>query len=178
MPEGFRLVPALQLDELASYHQDVEASLRLYFSPSNPTYDERFVGRREDDVRQELKSRIEESETRSALVLLTRLEASFKVDFDIRCKKRKKDPLSRHFREVEKKRKKRVHLVEDILEGWKVHHSELFRQIGDLPSAFKFRNWVAHGRYWEPGRKYDFAYVHVIAKAIIAKFPLFKEGAV
>ena len=152
--------------------------MRLYFSPSNPTYDERFVGRREDDVRQELKSRIEESETRSALVLLTRLEASFKVDFDIRCKKRKKDPLSRHLREVEKKRKKRVHLVEDILEGWKVHHSELFRQIGDLPSAFKFRNWVAHGRYRVPSPNYNYYSIRRIADGIINEFPLFKEGAV
>jgi len=55
MPEGFRLVPALQLDDSLHITRTLKASLRLYFSPSNPTYDERFVGRREDDVRQELK---------------------------------------------------------------------------------------------------------------------------
>ena len=152
--------------------------MRLYFSPSNPTYDERFVGRREDDVRQELKSRIEESETRSALVLLTRLEASFKVDFDIRCKKRKKDPLSRHLREVEKKRKERPHLVVDILEGWKVHHTELSGAIGELRGAFKVRHWLAHGRYRVPSPNYNYYSIRRIADGIINEFPLFKEGAV
>ncbi|MGO9095342.1 MAG: hypothetical protein ACLQGV_08970 [Bryobacteraceae bacterium] len=172
----FTLQPALELDELDSYHRDVVASLCLYFSPSNPRYDERFAGRREDDVRQERESRIEESELRSALALLTRLEASFKVDFDFRCKKRKKDALSRHFREVEKKRKERkerARLDEDILEGWKMHHLELSVEIGELRGAFRFRHWLAHGRYWEPklGRNYDYGSILSIAEETIAKFP-------
>ena len=41
------------------------------------------------------------------------------------------------------------------------------RLIGDVRGAFKFRHWVAHGRYWvaKLGRKYDFAYVHLLASA-------------
>lgn len=175
MPNRFVLAPTLQLDELASYHQDLVGSLRMYFNPSAPNFAARFVGRRVDEVKQELASRLEESDIRSAFFVLTRLEASFKIDFDFRCKKRLKDGLSIYFREVERKRKDAVRLDEDILEGWKRHTSASPRLIGDLRGAFKFRHWLAHGRYWTPklGRgRYDFEYVHLMAESIISGFGL------
>jgi len=174
MPKQFTITPTLELDELASYHQDLVGSLRLYFNPSTPTFAARFVGKRLDEVRQELASRLEESEFRSAFFVLTRLEASFKIDFDFRCKKRLKDDLSKNFREVERKRDK-VRMDADILEGWKRHRPEWSREISELRGAFKFRHWLAHGRYWTPklGRKkYDFAYVHLMAESIISGFGL------
>jgi hypothetical protein len=173
MPKRFALDPALQLDELASYHQDVEASLRLYFSPSNPKWVERFVGKRLDDVNRELKLRLEESDVRSAFFVLTSLEAGFRLDFDLRCQRRWKDPLSVHFREVEREREDKVRLDEDILEGWRRHWSASSNDIGELRRAFKFRHWVAHGRYWTPklGRKYAFPYVRLIAEGIFSGFP-------
>jgi hypothetical protein len=172
MPKRFTLVPILQLDELALYHQDILASLRLYFSPSAPTFAERFLGKSPGEVRQELDSRLSESDVRSTFVVLTSLEASFRVDFDLRCRKRLKDDLSVYFREVEKIRKNAVRLDEDILEGWKRHTSAPSGLIGELRGAFNFRNWIAHGRYWTPkfGR-YDFNYVHLIADGIMFGFP-------
>ena len=86
MPSQFALVPALQLDELALYHQDVVASLHLYFSPSAPTFAARFLGRPPDEARHQLNSRLDESGVRSAFAVLTSLEASFRVDFDARCR--------------------------------------------------------------------------------------------
>src|ERR1017187_7540771 len=156
MPERFALAPALQLDELASYHQDVVASLRLFFDSSAPTFAARFAGKRPDDVLQELGSRLDESDVRSAFVVLTSLEASFRVDFDFRCRRRLKDDLSAHFRTVRKARKEAVRLDEDILEGWRRYTSASSVLIGNLRGAFKFRHWLAHGRYWVPklGRMY------------------------
>lgn len=161
MPERFALDPSLQLDELASYHEDLIASLGLYFSPSNPAFDARFAGKRI---------------VRSAFFVLTRLEASFKMDFEFRCEKRLKDGLSRYFRKVSKRRKDAVRLDEDILEGWKMHSDispEPSRAIGELRGAFKFRHWLAHGRYWSPklGRRYDFDSIHLLASAIVSGFP-------
>ena len=172
MPRRPALDPALQLAELLSYHQDIEASLRLYFSPSAPTFTARFVGKRPDEVESELKSRLDESDIRSAFFVLTSLEAKFRVEFAFRCKKRLKDPLSKYFREVEKERKDTVRLDEDILQGWKRHESVSARDIGELRGAFKFRHWLAHGRYWTPklGRNYDFPGVRLMAESIIAGF--------
>ena len=174
MPRRFVLVPSLKLDELAAYYEDIVASLRLYFSPAAPTFAARFAGKRLDEVGKELASRLDESDTRSAFAVLTSLEASFRIDFDVRCRKRLKDDLSVYFRRVEKTRKNAVRLDEDILEGWKRHTDVLPTLIGDLRSAFKFRHWLAHGRYWTPKlgrRRYDFAYIHLIAESIVSGFP-------
>jgi hypothetical protein len=162
------------MDELASYHRDIVASLHLYFNPFAPTFAAQFVGRPPDEVRQELDSRLDESDVRSAFVVLTSLEASFRIDFDFRCRRRLKDGLSIHFREVEKTRKSMVRLDEDILEGWKRYEPlASSRLISELRGAFKFRHWLAHGRYWTPkhGRKYDLDYVHLMADSIISGFP-------
>jgi len=38
--------------------------------------------------------------------------------------------------------------------------------INALQGAFKYRHWLAHGRYWVPkyGQKYDFDSVYVLAR--------------
>jgi hypothetical protein len=170
VPKRFAEVPELQLNELGSYHQDVEASLRLYFIPSAATFAARFVGKRLEEVKQQLKLRIDESDIRSTFFVLTSLEASFRVDFEHRCRKRAKDSLSREFRKVKKERKHAIRLDEDILEGWKRHQPTLSRDIGELRGAFKFRHWLAHGRYWTKPGKYDFRYVQLLAEGVISTF--------
>jgi len=172
MPKRFILAPPLELDELAAYHRDVLASLGLYFSPSAPTFTERFAGKTVREVNDELQSRLDETDIRSTLAVLTSLEAHFRIDFDFRCKERKKDLLSRHFRQVERARGKNVRLDEDIFEGWKEHGSAPSAMISQLRGAFKFRHWIAHGRYWNPKRKYDFTYSHLIAEGIITELRL------
>jgi hypothetical protein len=167
------LVPNLTLEELDAYHDDVVASLRLFFSPAAPTFTARFAGLSLDEVYAELTERLDESEIRSAFALLTSLEASFRIDFDSRCRQRLKDDLSVFFRGVEKKRGDRVRLDEDILEGWKRHSSAGAFLISQLRGAFNFRHWLAHGRYWIPklGRKYDFDFVYTMTSAIVSGFP-------
>jgi hypothetical protein len=105
-------------------------------------------------------------------MVLTSLEAIFRADFDLRCRKRLKDELSIYFRGVEKQRKDAARLDEDILEGWKKYRSASPRLISELRGAFRFRHWLAHGRYWTPklGRRYDFGYVYLMADAIISNF--------
>ena len=174
MPRSrFILVSNLELDEIAAYHVDISASLRLYFSTVSPAFTTRFAGLSEREVGDELMARLAESDVRSALVALTSLEASFRVDFTLRCKKRLKDGLSIYFREVEKTRGDRVRLDEDILEGWKQHTPAPSALIGELRGAFKFRHWLAHGRYWIPkfGRKYDFGTVYLMATGIVSAVP-------
>jgi hypothetical protein len=119
MARRFALDPALQWDERLAYHQDIEASLRLYFSTSAPAFKARFVGKTQDEVDQELALRLEETDVRLAFVVLTSIKATFRVDFDTRCREKLKDDLSRYFRAIGKERKSAVRLDEDILEGGK-----------------------------------------------------------
>ncbi len=175
MPSSrFSLVPSLELDEISAYQEDIDAALCLYFSEGAPTFQRRFGREALDDVSALLASRIEESDLRSSLMVLTSLEACFRLDFDVRCNRRLKGPLSEYFRDVARKRGDRVRLDEDILEGWKLHVAGAASSIGKLRAAFGLRHWIAHGRYWAPkfGRRYDFASVYLMAKAILEALPL------
>ncbi len=68
------------LVDIAEYHNDVVASLKLYFS----------FGRRPDEVAVELTDRLEETDLRSSFVVLARLEAAFRIDYEYRCRKKMK----------------------------------------------------------------------------------------
>jgi len=166
----------MELDEVAAYHQDAESGLRIYFSPLAPDYVIRFAGLTSTEVQLALSKRLSELDKRSCLVALTGLEAHFRIDFDQRCRKKLKDDLSRHFRQVAQERKKvrrRARLNEDILNGWQLHGSVPASDLRSLRRAFRFRHWLAHGRYWTPklGQSYDFVYIGTMVKAVVAAFP-------
>lgn len=163
----------LAIQAIAEYHNDVERSLRLYFSEASPTFRVRFLGLRPEEIVTELASRLEETDQRSAFFILTTLEAAFRVDYERRCKKKMKDELSRAFRNLWKYQKTKVRLDEDIFEAWRENSTGSHQLIGELRGAFKFRRWLAHGRYSEPnlGRKYDFNFVYSRADDVLNALP-------
>lgn len=147
--------------EIAEYHNDVVSALKLYFRGR----------RRAEGV---LAARIEETDLRSALAILTAIEASFRVDYLCRCQKKMKDDVSRAFRTIYKGRKSNVRLEDEIFQTWRQESPASRALIGELRGAFKFRHWLAHGRYWEPklGRKYDFNFVYSLADDVLSAFDL------
>lgn len=166
-------MPNDAIADVADYHNDVMASLSQYFSEASATFKERFLGYSPDEVRGKLKERIDETDLRSALAILIRLEAIFRVDYEFRCRKRMKDSLSRVCRTIHKSRKQRVRLDEDILEAWRQNLTGASLLIGALRGAFKYRHWLAHGRYWKPklGARYDFNTIYDIAENVLSTFP-------
>jgi hypothetical protein len=164
------------IETIAEYHNDVERSLRLYFTEVSPSFSMRFLGLRPEEIQAELTARLEETDQRSAFFVLTTLEGFFRVDYERRCRKRMKDPLSRALRAIYKLREKRVSLDEDIFEAWSENSPELRQLIGQLRAAFRFRHWLAHGRYWVPklGRKYDFNFVYSLADDVLNAFAFHK----
>jgi len=109
------------IQAIADYHNDVERSLRLYFSDVSPSFSVRFLGLRPEEILTELTARLEETDQRSAFFILTLVEAAFRIDYECRCKRRMKDELSRAFRAIWKSRETRVSLEEDIFEAWRDH---------------------------------------------------------
>lgn len=106
------------------------------------------------------------------------LEAAFRIDYLQRCYRREKDVLSRAFRHLYKDKGRRVSLVGDILAAWRQNSNVPRKVIADLTGAFKYRHWLAHGRYWNPRfRKLDYDDVYTLAEATLHIFP-FKEDAV
>jgi hypothetical protein len=82
--------------------------------------------------------------------------------------------VSRQFWEIYKEKETRASLEDDIFEVWKNNTTGSTKLIGDLRGAFKFRHWMAHGRYWTPklSQKYDYLSVYPLALQALSGFPL------
>ena len=161
----------LSLEEIQKYHEDAVSSLQYYFTEA-PSSFARFFDSTPQALTEELKKRIEETNLRSILVTLAALEASFRIDYEIRCSKRLKDPLSKAFRSMYRYHKQHVSLDEDIFEAWRTHMAESKTLISELRTAFRLRHWLAHGRYWQPklGRTFDFDSIYDLAVAAFEDF--------
>ena len=164
----------LGLLEISGFHDDAELGLRLRFDPSSFGYDSRFLGYTERDVQAELVSRRQELQYLSSLAVMASVEAAFRIDYLQRCYRRDKDKISRAFRELYQNHGVRVSLEDEILAVWLEYSSAGRSTISELRGAFKYRHWLAHGRYWVPklGRIYDYPTVFVMATNALASFPL------
>ncbi|MEB3311730.1 MAG: hypothetical protein VKJ02_16010 [Snowella sp.] len=158
----------LPLTSIAAYYNDCERSLRLYFSDKNPEYSLRFNGYTRSEVEEELKLRLQELDRAISLSVLSALEALFRVDYLTRCYNKKKDHLSRKMRDVYGKKGVRASLENDILQLWKENYPEYKSFISEVITALSYRNWLAHGRYWEPklGKNYDYQSLYDLAYSI------------
>jgi hypothetical protein len=149
-------------------------SLNLFFSSVSPHYRNRFAGYLAAEVRLELDDRLVELDRTTTMSLLAAVEAAFRIDYLQRCYQRKKDAVSRALLEIYQEKETKASLEDDILEAWKNNTIGSTKLIGDLRGAFKFRHWMAHGRYWTPklGRKYDYTSVYSLASQALTSFPL------
>ena len=104
--------------------------------------------------------------------ILAALEAAFRIDYLQRCYKRLRDPLSRAFRNAHQEKGARVPL-EDIFSMWQLHSNVSPSVTTDLERVFRYRHWLAHGRYWTPkiGREYDYSDIYALAESVYNGFP-------
>jgi hypothetical protein len=162
------------LADIALHHVDLENALRHYFSPVSPIAALRFVGYSATDLSEELQRRLVEIDFSSSFAILAAVEASFRIDYIQRCQQRKKDGVSRIFREIHAEKGYQASLDDDILSVWADTSNGSKIIVGELRDAFRFRHWLAHGRYWTPklGRRYDFYSVFTIASAALNHFAL------
>lgn len=167
-------MPSLvSLADIADHHTDSEQALRLYFSAINPTFTQHFVGYMPSEIAGELSRRIDETDMRSALVTLARVEAALRTDYLRRCKAKLSDNISIEFRRMNKAKGNRVRLDEDILKVWQDHSTpELRAVLSRLRGMLKFRHWLAHGRYWQVGNTHSFQDVYIIAELTISNLSL------
>lgn len=163
------------INKVVEYHRDTASSIRLYFSTDNPSYRFRFFGYSVSEIEIELADRLNETDVRSAFAILVRIEAAFRIDYLHRCQERKRDSISRAFRSIHKIQGPNVRLEQDILGTWRKEQPSTSLLVGEIVGAFKFRHWLAHGRYWTPklGRKYDYQDLYVLADSVSANFPLY-----
>jgi hypothetical protein len=169
----------LGLLEIAAHHQDLESSLALYFSAASPSFLVRFAGYAATEVTDGLGERLDEADLTSSLTVLAAVEAAFRIDYLQRCYRRGRDPVSRAFRKIYRAKQQHASLEDEIFEAWIDNSYGARSIIGELRGAFKFRHWLAHGRYWTPklGRRYGFNDVFALADLVLRSFPFYEFGA-
>lgn len=159
----------LDIEEIAETYNYREQSLTLYFSALNPNYTQIFYDYTKNEIQQQFEIEVLEAERDAALNLLAAIEALFRVDYIIRSQEKDKTTLTKNFRALFATYGHRISLEDSIFEEWK--QSGLIKPsiISELKGAFKYRHWLAHGRYWvlKSGRKYyDFYYLYNLASQV------------
>ncbi|MGA2619570.1 MAG: hypothetical protein ABSF26_18325 [Thermoguttaceae bacterium] len=132
----------------------------------------RYVGKTPEELEADFADQIAELGRVTMLGILASTEAALRVDFIERVSRRKKDDVSRGFRDAFKEHGKKIRLEEDILDVWRKHGDAGIRQaVQEFKGALKLRDWLAHGRYWKPklGRVsgYDLVDVFDICRGLL-----------
>lgn len=141
----------LSAKEILDYYTHIVSAIECKYSQDgNKNYTTDFLGYSEVKVNSEKNLLLKELSVEASLCLLSFIESRFRIDFIIRCQRRKKDSLSTDFRAIYNpaKRLYTYSLTDDIIENWKKNMPEQKDTFDRLVDAFKYRNWVAHGRYW------------------------------
>jgi hypothetical protein len=131
----------------------------------------RYFGKTIEELEADFAYHLAELGHAVALLILASTEAALRVDFVKRVGQKKKDPVSRRFRQVHKRRKDRCRLEEDILDVWVDQSSEsgVKAAVSEFKGALNYRHWLAHGRYWKPKLGYAAGYEPVDVLEICRK---------
>jgi hypothetical protein len=162
----------LAFKDVANIYNLREQSLRLYFSAVNPDFLELFFGETDSEVQDKLNYQLKEINKDACLSLLAAIEAKFRLDYNLRGQRRFRDGLSKKCKDLFREKEQRVSLEEQIFEIWKEEYPEYKSYFSILKGAFKYRHWLAHGRYWvlKAGKSdgYDFYDLYSVAVSVDA----------
>ncbi len=125
-----------------------------------------FTGMRQRHLEKYFVQCDKELEYVTCLQLLIAMEAILRVDFWNRVNKpRPNGKLDRAFQDIFEVKAFKVKLEADILEKWKECQPNCINEIGQFKQILRFRNWLAHGRYWQPSfPKYAPLQVYTLCK--------------
>ena len=113
----------------------------------------RYFGKTPEELEDDFTYQASELAQLTMLGMLACTEAALRIDFIERVAKKRKDQVSRRFRETYRKRGiEKVRLEEDILDTWGKHGASDFvrSSVAEFKGALNLRHWLAHGRYWKP----------------------------
>ncbi|BBB89712.1 MAG TPA: hypothetical protein PKA28_12460 [Methylomusa anaerophila] len=163
------------IEDILEWYQITKNSLdeneKLIISNKNTTL-KQFIGLTKQEVEEYFKYVKDELEKMVCLDLLAAIEAALKIDYFIRAEGKKRETISKFFREDYKKTKGKVSLDGTILSAWKEFYPEYRHKIGAYRGFLKYRNWLAHGRIWEETVLCDVDVVYQICDDIISNLPL------
>ncbi|AYZ65196.1 hypothetical protein EGY31_17830 [Burkholderia multivorans] len=162
----------LSLEAIAFHHENVQAALFEFFSGSSVSLLSRFSL---ESVEKARDGSLDELDFSSSMSVMAALEAAIRVDYLSRVYERRKDALSRSMRDLYNEKANKAKLDRDILQRWADETPVSASLVQRVASAFRYRHWLAHGRYWTPkfGREYDYDTLYAIADEFIEAMDLY-----
>ena len=139
-----------------------------------------LLGLTHDEIKVLFRQYLHELNEVASLTMIASTEASLRIDFEERAAKRRKDKISREFRDIRRRRGRRIRLDEDILEAWAAVGGTAKSTISEFRGLLNLRDWLAHGRYWAPklGKQYDAQGVFSVSDRLLSKLPILQtDGA-
>jgi hypothetical protein len=127
-----------------------EEDRRLPQLLSGATTPERYRDESLEELREQFSSARKHLLYAAMLHLLTTTEALLRLAFDDLSKRQTKPAIFRRFRKIERERGKKIRLEEDILNTWTEVYPETARSIREFKGVVPLRDWLAHGRWWNP----------------------------
>lgn len=163
------------LENIANHHADVQASLYEFFAGDSQALINRYAGVKREAARNRSLGELDHT---SSLSVLSAVEAAVRIDYLSRVYTRQKDNLSRAMRMLHNEKAQAVRLEDDLIQLWREHTSTPKLLLSELTGAFKFRHWLAHGRYWTPkfGRKYDYVTVYDISQEFLNSMDFYNKA--
>lgn len=159
----------LQLDQINIFYQMSSDAIQKYYDSilnDNIQPPPRLFGAPTNQVTDERRAQLSELECNVVLTILATIEAWFRLDYSSRAREKASDALSMKFRKIHKKVGLKASLKRHILKEWRNILLEDKDTISEYKGALKYRNWLAHGRYWAPAQKYDYLGAYQIAEKI------------
>ncbi|MDR1621043.1 MAG: hypothetical protein LBS00_01570 [Synergistaceae bacterium] len=140
------------LEDIGLYNEDTKASLMHYFNGilEGEVVPESKKHLTESEVKELLNRCLDEIDARSCLILLTFIESQFRLHYQGRSKTQRKIRAELKKKHGSANREKITHpsLEDDLFGAWKkILPGEAFF-FGNLKTFFKYRHWMAHGRYF------------------------------
>lgn len=107
-----------------------------------------FAGLTPDEFELALTETRSELDLEVSMALCASFEATIRTDYRDRVKRKSKSPAGRSLRDLNKLKKEKASLA-DILDCWGDLDGSSKKAIGELKQVMGYRDWLAHGRYWD-----------------------------
>lgn len=163
------------IEQINQTYFTLNTSVGISFKDQSFLEEDLFQLKSSSEIEAIRNAELQEIERYTSFDVISSIEAMFKIDYFCRCENKLKDDLSRDFRKVYKKYEKKVILKDHILNTWSKYNPSN-SLLNELNSIFKYRHWIAHGRYWllkVNSSRFDFNYLLTIAQTIRDDFGLY-----
>lgn len=149
IPSAITLSPnPITIKVIANYYDGTRVAIEDYYNPDgwNPV----LVGKSKKEVKAMRDSLLRELSIECGMMLMSAVEAAFRTDFVLRCRKSKKKQIDRDFKKVLEGVSELYHvrIKEDLIDRWAIEYPTDKHNFSLLKDRFDYRNWIAHGRYW------------------------------